>query len=106
MIDLTTSPGYSQSEFTELRTVPPLPSMTHTTPTCLWNHSATPRELSQAIGWDAVHATCNPVIALTALKADPATWGATQTLATITVDRCPCRVRGTDGRCDRAGSRQ
>jgi transaldolase len=40
----------------------------------LWNDSADPRELAEAIGWGAVGATCNPVIALTALKADRATW--------------------------------
>jgi transaldolase len=52
----------------------PLLRMTQTTPTCLWNDSADPRELSEAIGWGAVGATCNPVIALAALKADPTTW--------------------------------
>ena len=44
----------------------PLLRMTQTTPTCLWNDSADPVELSQAIGWGAVGATCNPVIALAA----------------------------------------
>ncbi len=52
----------------------PLLRMTQTTPTCLWNDSADPVELSQAIGWGAVGATCNPVIALAALKADAPTW--------------------------------
>ena len=52
----------------------PLLRMTQTTPTCLWNDSADPIELSQAIGWGAVGATCNPVIALAALKADAPTW--------------------------------
>jgi transaldolase len=50
--------------------------MTQTTPTCLWNDSADPIELAQAIGWGAVGATCNPVIALSALKADAPTWAA------------------------------
>ena len=54
----------------------PLLTMTETTPTVLWNDSADPQELSQAIGWGAVGATCNPVIALTALKADRPTWAA------------------------------
>lgn len=54
----------------------PLLRMAQTTPTVLWNDSADPRELSEAIGWGAVGATCNPVIALTALKADRATWAA------------------------------
>jgi transaldolase len=54
----------------------PLLRMTQTTPTCLWNDSADPVELAQAIGWGAVGATCNPVIALAALKADAPTWAA------------------------------
>ena len=52
----------------------PLLRMAQTTPTVLWNDSADPRELSEAIGWGAVGATCNPVIALAALKADRDTW--------------------------------
>jgi len=55
-------------------TVSPLLRMTQDSPTCLWNDSADPRELEQAIGWGAVGATCNPVIALSALKADLPTW--------------------------------
>ena len=55
-------------------TISPLLRMSETTPTVLWNDSADPRELSEAIGWGAVGATCNPVIALTALKADRPTW--------------------------------
>lgn len=54
----------------------PLLRMTQDTPTCLWNDSADPRELAEAIGWGAVGATCNPVIALAALKADVPTWRA------------------------------
>jgi transaldolase len=57
------------------RTALPLLSMTQSTPTRLWNDSATPAELKQAIGWGAVGATCNPVIALGALQADLAHWG-------------------------------
>ncbi|HEX5995554.1 MAG TPA: transaldolase family protein [Jiangellales bacterium] len=60
----------------ESQTAPPLQVMSETTPTRLWNDSATPGELSQAIGWGAVGATCNPVIALAALQADPETWRA------------------------------
>lgn len=44
------------------------------TPTVLWNDSADPKELSQSIQWGAVGATCNPIIALTALKADQDYW--------------------------------
>jgi transaldolase len=54
----------------------PLLRMTQDSPTCLWNDSADPVELTQAIGWGAVGATCNPVIALAALKADLPTWRA------------------------------
>jgi transaldolase len=52
----------------------PLLRMTQTTPTCLWNDSADPDELAQSIGWGAVGATCNPVIALAALRAHQARW--------------------------------
>lgn len=52
----------------------PLLRMTKSTPTCLWNDSADPTELTEAISWGAVGATCNPVIALTALKAHRSTW--------------------------------
>jgi transaldolase len=48
--------------------------MARSTPTRLWNDSATPSELSAAIGWGAVGATCNPVIALAALKSDLPRW--------------------------------
>lgn len=52
----------------------PLLVMAQTTRTCLWNDSADPRELAEAIGWGAVGATCNPVLALAALKGDLPTW--------------------------------
>jgi transaldolase len=55
-------------------TASPLLTMTTSTPTCLWNDSATPSELTQAISWGAVGATCNPVIALAALRADLPRW--------------------------------
>ena len=38
---------------TTTTTESPLLRMTQTTPTCLWNDSADPVELSQAIGWGA-----------------------------------------------------
>jgi len=53
---------------------PPLLRMARETPTVLWNDSATLSELSAAIGWGAVGATCNPVIALAALRADLPRW--------------------------------
>ncbi|MGZ8735571.1 MAG: transaldolase family protein [Nocardioides sp.] len=54
--------------------VPPLLRMTEDTPTRLWNDSATPEELAAAIGWGAVGATCNPVLALAALRSDLPRW--------------------------------
>jgi transaldolase len=48
--------------------------MAQTTPTRLWNDSATPSELSAAIGWGAVGATCNPVIVQAALRSDLGLW--------------------------------
>lgn len=84
MTDIRTSPGTAEPAGAEpagggpagadAGRLPPLQQMTRTTPTCLWNDSATPGELSQSIGWGAVGATCNPVIALAALRADPAGW--------------------------------
>jgi transaldolase len=59
---------------TQTATESPLLRMTQTTPTVLWNDSATLSELSAAIGWGAVGATCNPVIALAALRSDPPRW--------------------------------
>jgi transaldolase len=52
----------------------PLRRMSQISPTVLWNDSADPIELGAAIGWGAVGATCNPVIALSVLTADLATW--------------------------------
>jgi len=46
----------------------PLHQMTQTTPTCLWNDSASVSELSYSIEHGAVGATCNPVIVLGVLK--------------------------------------
>src|ERR1700688_4257551 len=52
----------------------PLHEMTQTTPTCLWNDSASIDELTYAIENGAVGATCNPVIAVSVLRSDTATW--------------------------------
>ncbi len=54
----------------------PLRTMTETTPTALWNDSSTLSELETAIGWGAVGATCNPVIALAAIRSDLPRWQA------------------------------
>jgi transaldolase len=52
----------------------PLARMTTSTPTSLWNDSADPSELSASLEFGAVGATCNPVIALAAIKADFPRW--------------------------------
>ncbi len=44
-------------------------------PTALWNDSADLDELRRSIEFGAVGATCNPVIALTAIKRQPDVWG-------------------------------
>jgi transaldolase len=51
-----------------------LHQMTQTTPTCLWNDSASIDELTHSIEDGAVGATCNPVIAASVLKQEMATW--------------------------------
>jgi len=53
----------------------PLRIAAETTPTSLWNDSADPRELARSIEFGAVGATCNPVIALAAIRGDLETWG-------------------------------
>jgi len=57
-------------------TASPLRRMTETTPTALWNDSSTISELTTAIRWGAVGATCNPVIALAAIRSDLPRWQA------------------------------
>jgi transaldolase len=52
----------------------PLHRMTQTTPTCLWNDSASIQELTYSIEHGAVGATCNPVIVLGVLKKELANW--------------------------------
>ncbi|MGA7339415.1 MAG: transaldolase family protein [Terracidiphilus sp.] len=52
----------------------PLFQMTQTTPTCLWNDSASIEELTYSIEHGAVGATCNPSIAVAVLKKEMATW--------------------------------
>ena len=47
---------------------------TQNAPTVLWNDSADLDELRASIGFGAVGATCNPVIALTTLKRRPDVW--------------------------------
>ena len=52
----------------------PLHKMTQTTPTCLWNDSASIAELTWSIEHGAVGATCNPSIAVSVLKKELAVW--------------------------------
>src|ERR1700719_35664 len=52
----------------------PLHKMTQTTPTCLWNDSASIEELSYSMEHGGVGATCNPVIVLGVLKKELANW--------------------------------
>src|SRR5271170_6227508 len=52
----------------------PLHEMTQTTPTCLWNDSASVQELTYSIEHGAVGATCNPVIVLGVLKKEMPLW--------------------------------
>jgi transaldolase len=52
----------------------PLYTMVHTSPTCLWNDSASIRELTYSIEHGAVGATCNPVIVVSVLKSEIAGW--------------------------------
>jgi transaldolase len=53
-----------------------LHEMTQTTPTCLWNDSASIEELTYSMEHGAVGATCNPVIVLGVLKKEMAQWKA------------------------------
>lgn len=52
----------------------PLHEMTQTTPTCLWNDSASTSELTYSIENGAVGATCNPVIVLGVLRKEMSQW--------------------------------
>src|SRR6201998_3782931 len=52
----------------------PLHEMTQTTPTCLWNDSASIQELTYSIEHGATGATCNPVIVLGVLKKEMSQW--------------------------------
>jgi transaldolase len=52
----------------------PLHQMTQSTPTCLWNDSASVQELAYSIEHGAVGATCNPVIVLGVLKKEITAW--------------------------------
>ena len=55
-------------------TEPTLLRASRSTPTSLWNDSADPAELAASISFGAVGATCNPVIALAAIRQHPELW--------------------------------
>lgn len=55
-------------------TTSPFLYMKENSKTVLWNDSADPKELKDALTWGIVGATCNPVIALTSIKADKDHW--------------------------------
>ena len=52
----------------------PLFQMTQTTPTCLWNDSASVEELTYSIEHGTVGATCNPSIAVSVRKKELPVW--------------------------------
>ncbi|GAA4345177.1 transaldolase family protein [Microbacterium rhizosphaerae] len=58
----------------ELTHLAPLARAAAETATSLWNDSADPDELRRSIEFGAVGATCNPVIALTAIRNHPDVW--------------------------------
>jgi transaldolase len=59
---------------TETAIKSPLHEMTRATPTALWNDSASIDELTYSIEHGAVGATCNPVIAYSAVKRELPAW--------------------------------
>src|SRR5579884_948886 len=69
---------YGEERMTDASTLlqykSPLHQMTQTTPTCLWNDSASIEELTYSIEHGAVGATCNPVIVLGVLKKEMNLW--------------------------------
>jgi transaldolase len=74
-----------------------LHEMTQTTPTCLWNDSASISELKYSLENGAVGATCNPVIVVGVLKKEFDAWkGRIRTIAdelpTATEDEIAWRV--------------
>lgn len=66
--------GFMASTSASTRFKGALHEMTQTTPTALWNDSASIEELNYAVERGAVGATCNPVIAVTVLKKEMDFW--------------------------------
>ena len=64
----------SHASMTPVSYKSPLHEMTQSTPTCLWNDSASIQELTYSMDHGAVGATCNPVIVLGVLKKEMNLW--------------------------------
>src|SRR5258708_2503111 len=75
-IILSQSPEEQVSQATASSYKSPLHEMTQSTPTCLWNDSASVQELEYSIEHGAVGATCNPVIVVGVLKKEISAWKA------------------------------
>jgi transaldolase len=73
-IILSQSPEEQVSQATASSYKSPLHEMTQSTPTCLWNDSASVQELEYSIEHGAVGATCNPVIVVGVLKKEINAW--------------------------------
>jgi len=75
----------------------PLHQMTQSTPTCLWNDSASIQELTYSLEHGAVGATCNPCIVLDVLAKEMHLWNdriceLIETLPTATEDQIAWRL--------------
>jgi len=75
----------------------PLHQMTQSTPTCLWNDSASIEELTYSLEHGAVGATCNPVIVLGVLAKEMHLWKdriheLIETMPTATEDQIAWRL--------------
>jgi transaldolase len=66
--------AYEASDGAAQRFKSPLHEMTQTTPTALWNDSASTSELAYALENGAVGATCNPVIVLNVVRQEAQKW--------------------------------
>jgi transaldolase len=66
--------AYRASDGAAQRFKSPLHEMTQTTPTALWNDSASTSELAYALENGAIGATCNPVIVLNVLRQEAQKW--------------------------------
>jgi transaldolase len=66
--------AYEANDGAAQRFKSPLHEMTQTTPTALWNDSASTSELAYALENGAVGATCNPVIVLNVVRQEAQKW--------------------------------